>query len=39
MMQNQSIQVALHKQSEQGKIDYKNRLNVFIYIAGVNSYS
>ena len=33
MMLNQSIQAALHKQSKQVKIDYKNRLNAFIDIA------
>lgn len=33
MMQKQSIQVAIQKQSEQVKVEYRIRLNAFVVIA------
>ncbi|CAO2831922.1 unnamed protein product [Amaranthus hypochondriacus] len=39
MMQKQSIQVAFHRQSDQAKVEYRNRLNASVDIARLILYS
>ena len=39
MMQKQSIQVAFHKQSDQAKVEYRNRLNASLDSARLILYS